>query len=183
MNGPDIPSINEEIACKFRKIEMRLTRRRSAVGLFEALLEDIQIEFHIPFIWLSLIHSPEMAELQKSLERSPLLHDRLKIIEQATFLEIVPSGVTPLLVSGDLKPYYRLLPPSRKYFIRSLAISPLTLRGRLIGSLNQGDPSLERYEPGMDTTLLMHLAQSVSDRLSQLLPIGSRLGTGTNHDS
>jgi GAF domain-containing protein len=105
------------------------------------------------------------------LERSPFFNDRLKIIEQASFLEIVPDGVTPLLVNGNLKVFFRLLPPSRKYFIRSLAISPLTLRGRLIGSLNQGDPSLERYEPGMDTTLLMHLAQSVSDRLSDLLPI------------
>jgi uncharacterized protein YigA (DUF484 family) len=171
MNGPDIPSINEEIACKFRKIEMRLARRRSAVELFEALLADIQREFRIPFVWLSLILIPEMIGLQKSLERSSLLHDRLKIIEQAAFLEIVPDGVTPLLVNGNLKSFFRLLPPSRKYFIRSLAISPLTLQGRLIGSLNQGDASLERYEPGMDTTLLMHLAQSVSARLIPLLPI------------
>ena len=71
MNRPDIPSINEEIACKFRKIEMRLARRRSVVGLFEALLTDIQKEFHIPFIWLSLIRSPETAGLQKSLESIP----------------------------------------------------------------------------------------------------------------
>jgi uncharacterized protein YigA (DUF484 family) len=171
MNEPDIPSINEGIACKFRKIEVRLARRRSAVGLFEALLADIQREFCIPFVWLSLILIPELAGLQKSMERSPLLRDCLKIIEQAAFLELVPDGVTPLLVTGDLRPFFRLLPPSRKYFIRSLAISPLTLRGRLIGSLNQGDPSLERYEPGMDTTLLMHLAQSVSHRLTHLLSI------------
>jgi uncharacterized protein YigA (DUF484 family) len=171
MNEPDIPSINEGIACKFRKIEVRLARRRSAVGLFEALLTDIQREFCIPFVWLSLILIPELAGLQKSMERSPFLNDRLKIIEQAAFLELVPGGVTPLLVTGDLRPFFRLLPPSRKYFIRSLAISPLTLHGRLIGSLNQGDPSLERYEPGMDTTLLMHLAQSVSARLTHLFPI------------
>ena len=108
---------------------------------------------------------------RRAWRASPLLRDRLKIIEQAAFLEIVPDGATPLLVSGDLRPFFRLLPPNRKYFIRSLAVSPLTLHGRLIGSLNHGDSSSERYEPGMDTTLLMHLAQSVSDRLSHLLPI------------
>lgn len=171
MNGPDIQSINEEIASKFKIIESRLNHRGSAVELFEALLADIQREFGIPFVWLSIIKIPETAGLQKSLERSPFLNDRLKIIERAAFLEIVPDGVTPLLVSGNLKPFFRLLPPSRKYFIRSLALSPLTRCGLLIGSLNQGDPSLERYKPGMDTTLLMHLTQSISARLTHLLPI------------
>ena len=170
MNVPDIPKINEGIARKFRKIEARFALRRSAVELFEALLADIQTEFSIPFVWLSLIRIPEMTGLQKSLEASPLLHDRLNIIENASFLEVVPDSATPLLVSGDLRPFFRLLPSNRKYFIRSLAVSPLTLHGRLIGSLNQGHSSPERYHPGMDTTLLMHLAQSVSDRLSHLLP-------------
>ena len=123
-----------------------------------------------PFRLALLIRIPEMTGLQKSLEASPLLHDRLNIIKNAPFLEVVPDGTTPLLVSGNMKPVFRLLPPNRKYFIRSLAVSPLTLNSRLIGSLNQGDSSPERYHPGMDTTLLMHLAQSVSDRLSHLLP-------------
>lgn len=170
MNGPDIPKINEGIARKFRKIEADLSLRRSAVELFEALLADIQTEFSIPFVWLSLIRLPEMTGLRKSLEASPLLRDRLNVIDSALFLEVVPSVAPPLLVSGDLRPFFRLLPSNRKYFIRSIAVSPLTLHSRLIGSLNQGDSSLGRYEPGMDTTLLMHLAQSVSDRLSHLLP-------------
>lgn len=170
MNGPDIPKINEGITRKFRKIEADLRLHRSAVELFESLLADIQTEFGIPFVWLSLIRLLEMTGLQKNLEASPLLRDRLNVIDSAPFLEVVPGVAPPLLVSGDLRPFFRLLPSNRKYFIRSLAVSPLTLRGRLIGSLNQGDSSLGRYEPGMDTTLLMHLAQSVSDRLSHLLP-------------
>jgi GAF domain-containing protein len=170
MNGPDIPKINEGITRKLQKIEARLALRRTAVELFETLLADIQREFGIPFVWLSLIRIPSMTRLQKSLEASPLLKDRLNIIENAAFLAVVPDGVAPLLVSGDLRLFFRLLPPRRKYFIRSLAVSPLTFHGRLIGSLNQGDSSRERYYPGMDTTLLMHLAQRVSDRLSHLLP-------------
>jgi uncharacterized protein YigA (DUF484 family) len=170
MNGPDIPTINEEITRKYRKIETHLALCRSAMELFEALLADIQTEFGIPFVWLSLIRIPSMTGLQKSLEASPLLQDRLNLIEKAPFIEVVPDGATPLLFSGDLRPFFRLLPHRRQYFIRSLAVSPLTLRGRLIGSLNQGDSSPEHYHPGMDTTLLMHLAQRVSDRLSHLLP-------------
>jgi uncharacterized protein YigA (DUF484 family) len=170
MEEPDILKINDDISRKFRKIESDLAARRSAAELFEALLAEIETLFGIPFVWLSLIRLPETTGLRKSLEASALLRDRLNCIEQASFLEIVPDVAPPLLVSGDLKPFFRLLPRNRKYFIRSLAVSPLTLRGTLIGSLNYGDTSPARYEPGMDTTLLMHLARCVSDRLAPLLP-------------
>jgi uncharacterized protein YigA (DUF484 family) len=170
MNISDIPKINEGITLRFRKIEADLTVCTSAVDLFETLLSNIQTEFGIPFVWLSLIRMPEIADLMNSLEASPLLRDRLNIIESSSFLEVVPDCTFPLLVNGDLRPFFRLLPPNRKYFIRSLAVSPLTLCGRLIGSLNQGDSSYERYDPDMDTTLLMHLAQIVSDCLSHLFP-------------
>ena len=95
MNGPDIPKINEGITRKLREIEARLALCRSAAELFETLIADIQREFGIPFVWLSLFRIPSMIRLQKSLEASPLLKDRLNIIEQALFLEVVPDGTTP----------------------------------------------------------------------------------------
>ncbi|MEK7827893.1 MAG: hypothetical protein AAB299_09220, partial [Thermodesulfobacteriota bacterium] len=52
------------------------------------------------------------------------------------------------------------------------------LHGRLIGSLNNGDASPERYRPGMGTTLLDHLAATVSRRLSELLPPGENGAAG-----
>ena len=170
MDEPDIPTINDEIARKFRQLEADLNTRRSARELFEGLLAGIEREFGIPFVWLSLIRLPETAGLRKSLEASPLLCDRLNSIDKASFREIVPACGAPLLVSGDLRPFFRLLPRTRKYFIRSLAVSPLTLRGIPIGSINHGDASSARYRSGMGTTLLMHLARSVSDRLASLLP-------------
>jgi two-component system cell cycle response regulator len=170
MKEPDISKINDDISRKFRKIEADLAARRSAAELFEALLAEIEAQFCIPFVWLSLMRLPETSGLRKSLEASAFLRDRLNCIEQAPFLEIVPDVGSPLLVSGDLRPFFRLLPRNRKYFIRSLAVSPITLHGRLIGSLNHGDASPARYEPGMDTTLLMHLARCVSDHLAKLLP-------------
>jgi uncharacterized protein YigA (DUF484 family) len=174
MEEPDISKINDDIARKFREIEADLAARRSAAELFEALLTEIETRFGIPFVWLSLIRIPETTSLRKSLEASTLLCDRLNCIEQAPFLEIVPDAAPPLLIRGDLRPFFRLLPRNRKYFIRSLAVSPLTLRGTLIGSLNYGDTSPARYEPGMDTTLLMHLARGVSDNLARLLPPGGK---------
>jgi diguanylate cyclase (GGDEF)-like protein len=54
------------------------------------------------------------------------------------------------------------------YFIRSLAIAPITLDGEVIGSLNQADLSRLRYRPGMDTRLLEQLAVKVSICLSNV---------------
>jgi uncharacterized protein YigA (DUF484 family) len=173
MDATDITTINDEIAHKFRKIEAGLSARRSAAELFEALFVGLETEFGIPFVWLSLIRLPETAGLRKSVEASAFLRDRLNSIDKTPFLEIVPDFAAPLLVSGDLRPFFRLLPCTRKYLIRSLAVSPITLRGTPIGSINHGDASPARYEPGMDTTLLRHLARSVSVSLAKLLPPGS----------
>ncbi len=174
MEEPDVTTINDEIARKFRKVEADLSTRRSAAELFETLLAAIEREFGVPFVWLSLIRIPETAGLRKSLEASAFLSNRLNSIERGHFREIVPESGAPLLVSGDLRPFFRLLPRTRKYLIRSLAVSPLTLRGTPIGSINHGDASPGRYEPGMDTTLLMHLARSVSESLARLLPPDGR---------
>jgi len=170
MNRPDIPTTNDEIARKFRQIEADLCICRSVAELFESLLAGLEGKFGIPFVWLSLIRTPETTALRKSLEASAVLQDRLNSIEAKPFREILPDCAAPLLASGDLRPFFRLLPRARKYLIRSLAVSPLTLRGVPIGSINHGDVSPARYEPGMDTTLLGDLARQVSDRLARLLP-------------
>jgi two-component system cell cycle response regulator len=165
----DIPDRNDEIARTFERIEADLTACGSAVELCETLLSAIETEFAVPFVWLTLLKLPETAKLRKELETSALLRDRLNSLSPSTFREIVPDSSAPTLAGGDLKLFFRLLPPSRKYFLRSLAVSPLTLHGRLIGSLNHGDALPGRYEPSMDTTLLNHLVQHVSERLSSLM--------------
>jgi uncharacterized protein YigA (DUF484 family) len=164
----DITNLNDEIACKFEKIEATLAVCSTASELCEALLTAIETRFTVPFVWLTLLQLPETTKLRKDLESSALLHDRLNILSPAAFRDIIPDVSAPTLAGGDLRPFFRLLPPSRKYLLRSLAVSPLTLHGRLIGSLNLGDASPGRYEPGMDTTRLNHLAQHVSDRLSAM---------------
>jgi len=169
MNEADIPRINDEIACKFLKIEADLRIHRSARELLEGLITAIETEFAIPYVWLSILRVEEAAGLLKTLAASDFISDRLNIIEEEAFREVVPDSTTPLLACGDLRRLFRLLPPSKKYFIRSLAIAPLTFRGRLIGSLNHGDHSPGRYQPDMNTSLLQHLARTVSERLTLLL--------------
>ena len=181
MNDSDIRKTNDEIARKFGGIEADLAVCRGIGELFERLLSGSEEAFGVPFVWLSLLRRPETEALLKLLGKSDILRDRINIMAPAPFLEIVPDFTHPLLVSGDLRPFFRLMPPNVKYFLRSLAIAPLSLHGRLIGSLNHGDASPDRYRPGMDTALLDHLARTVSEQLSRLLPPDTPGATGNGN--
>jgi GAF domain-containing protein len=176
MKEQNIPQINELIAIKFKKIEAALSSGGGIAELFEILLAEIETEFCVPFVWLSFIRRPETEILLKLLGESDILRDRLNVMDQSSFLEIVPDDSQPLLTNSHIKPFFRLMPPNRRYFIRSLAISPLFLHGRMIGSINHGDPSPERYHPEMDTTLLSNLARCVSERLTHLLSLEGKRG-------
>ena len=170
MNDPDILKMNDELTRKFGKIEVDLVACRGIGELFERLLAGSGEAFGIPFVWLSILRNPQTETLLGILNDSELLRNRLNVIEPSSFLEVCPDGPSSVIASGDLRRFFRLMPPNVKYFIRSLAVAPLSLHGRLIGSLNHGDASPERYRPGMGTKLLDHLAATVSSRLSDLLP-------------
>ena len=160
---------NEEIAGKFFEIEVSILSIRDFRGLFERLLTEIRDKFGIPCVWITLIDKSEISELIHTLAASKDLRERLNIIDRKTFLSLIDHKTKPLLLNGDLRPYYPLFPKGQLNFIRSLAISPISLHGELIGSLNQADLSRLRYRPGMDTQLLEQLAVKVSLCLSNVI--------------
>ena len=160
---------NKEIAEKFARIEAELPLFSEPKELFEKLLMRLQEEFAIPFVWLSIVNRPEVSGLVQSLTASEILRDRLNIIDEAPFLELASQGETPVLANEELQSFYRLFPKNKKFFIKSIAIAPITLGGKIIGSINYGDAARLRYEPGMDTSLLQHLTGAVSACLTGLL--------------
>ena len=160
--------VNEEIAQRFFEIEVSILSILNFKDLFEKLLSEIKEKFNVPYVWISMIDQSEVSDLIKTLESSRILKERLNVIDKNTFLNLIEEETKPILISGDLKPYYQLLPQGQMYFIRSLAIAPITLDGEIIGSLNQADLSKLRYRPGMDTRLLERLAVKVSICLSNV---------------
>ena len=159
---------NEEIAKKFNAIEEQILSILNFRDLFEVLLTEIRERFGVPYTWISLIDKSEVSGLLQSLETSDVLREHMNIIARSAFLELISNKIKPVLVNENLKPYFKLLPPSRKYFIKSMAVAPITLDGEVIGSLNQGDFSNTRFQPGMDTSLLNQLAIKVSLCLSNV---------------
>jgi diguanylate cyclase (GGDEF)-like protein len=160
---------NEEIARTFFEIEVSILSILDFQGLFERLLSEIRDKFGIPCVWISLIDKSGISDLIQTLASSKDLKERLNIIDRKTFLRLIDNRTTPLLLNGDLHPFHPMLPKGQLNFIRSLAVSPITLDGEIIGSLNQADLSPLRYRPGMDTQLLDQLAVKVSICLSNVI--------------
>jgi uncharacterized protein YigA (DUF484 family) len=165
----DILKRNEEIANKIGKIEKNLPSFLNAKDLFEKLLVQIEEEFSIPFVWISVAAETDFAGLIQALRSSHIIKERLNIIDRITFLSIIADSTKPLLVNNDLKPFYKLLPRKKKFFIKSLAIAPIIVNSEIMGSINLGDYSNLRYQPGMDTGLLEQLVSNVSLCLSNFM--------------
>jgi len=169
----DIKRINEELAARFSKIEAKLPEDQTIAGLFETLFAGIEKEFTVPFVWLTLMDNEKAAPVIEAIKSSDILRTRLCVITPALFCQILPSGMKPVLVNKDLQPFYKLLPASSKYFVKSLAIVPFSIGDQIIGSWNNGDAVGDRYTPDMETGLLSKLAQSVSRCLTRLVEADS----------
>jgi uncharacterized protein YigA (DUF484 family) len=169
MDKFDILNMNNEIAIKFNKLEEDIDLCEGMVELFAKLVFGSAEAFGIPAVWVSLLRIPETWPIVYSLNSDPPLRERLNVIELSSFSEVCMDISAPLLAAVDIKPFYRLMPPRLKFIIRSIAVAPVNLHGFTIGSINHGDPSPNRYRPGMDTTMLEHLMAVFSLRLSELL--------------
>ena len=164
----DLKSINEIMAARFKKIEDGVVSAENIAGLFENLLEGIEKEFSVPFVWLTLIDHEKAAPVISEIKSSEMLKSRFSVISQELFEKILPDGGKPVLANKGLQPFYRLLPPNRKYFVRSIAVVPFEMDGQIIGTWNNGDADANRYEPDMKTDLIEALAVQLSRKLSQL---------------
>ena len=160
---------NEEIARKFRMIEDNLSSFLNVKDLFEKLVIQIQEEFNIPFVWISIINERDLSSLVQALKSSQILKERLNIVERSVFLNLIANSTKPMLANNNLKSFYKLLPLKKKYFIKSIAVAPITFNNEIIGSINYGDSSSLRYQPGMDTCLLEKMVSNISARLSDIM--------------
>lgn len=167
----EIRRINLEISLKFSKIELQLSQAKNIAGLFETLFAGIEKEFAVPFVWLTLVDNENAAPIIAAIKSSGLLKNRLNVISPALFEHILPNGLQPVLANKELQPYYKLLPPTNKFFVKSLAIIPFKTHDVIVGSWNNGDVVSDRYRPDMETGLLQKLGQKVSLRLNEFISL------------
>lgn len=159
---------NEKIAQNFFLVEKKILSILNFRDLFEELLSEIKEKLNVPYVWLSIIEKSELSNLIQSLESSNILKKHLNLISRSEFSQLVGNTMKPILINSNLKPYFKLFPRHTKYIINSLAITPISLDGEIIGSMNQADISNSRFHPGLDPSLLERLAVKMSLCLSNV---------------
>ncbi len=160
---------NELTASRFQKVENKILSVLNFKDFFDVLLTEIMDVFKVPYVWITFIEDCDASKMiLRSARESELLSERVNLISASLFKGLLGESPAPVLVNTDLKPYFRMLPDSQKYFIKSMAISPITLDGKIIGSINQADSDQHRFDPEFDTSLLEQLAVKVSLCLSNV---------------
>ena len=159
---------NEQVDKKFHEIETRILSILNFKDFFEVLLTEIQKQFGVPCVWISLIDNSEVSDLVQFIKESDILRPRISVVDRDLFMDLVGNRRQPLLINQNIEPYYQFFPQGRDDQIKSLAVAPISLDGEMIGSFNQADFSKERFQPGIDTSRLEQLAAKVSVCLSNV---------------
>lgn len=160
---------NEQLAERFHLLETRILGVLKFQDFFQELLEQIGDIFAVPHVWLSLLaDEPKVAPMAR-LGSTARLRNRLKLITRERFASLCRTGGKPLLENENLLRYHALLPEGARFPFKSLALVPVTLDGKPIGSLNLADPSPQRFHPGFNPIHLERLAVKVSLCLSNVV--------------
>lgn len=159
---------NEEILHKFHEIELSILSILNFHDFFEKLLTQISSKFSIPYTWLSIIENSHFTTQLKSITHSEFLISSIAFIDRDDFSGIIKDNLTPVLANTAIERYHFLFPENKFQDIGSIAIVPITLDGEVIGSINQADKNIYRFEPGIDTSLLLQLGLKISLCLSNV---------------
>jgi len=159
---------NEIIARKFHEIEISILTILNFQDFIEKLLLEISSKFSVPYVWFSIIKGSGISKYLKKIKNSKDLRISTTFISKKNFSDITGDRLKPLLANKDLNRFSVLFPEASAYDISSIAVAPITLDGEIVGSFNQADKNINRFEPGIDTSLLEQLALKVSLCLSNV---------------
>lgn len=153
---------NEEILRKFHEIELSILSVLNFKDFFVRLLTEISEKFGVPHTWVSIIETSAISTQIKSIMHADILKSSIAFISRSDFDRLIRAQDKSLLANTDIPAYRCLMPPDSDYDIGSLAITPISLDGEIIGSINQADRNVYRFEPGIDTSNLEHLGLKIS---------------------
>ena len=153
---------NQAIAEKFFRIESEILTISNYRDFFDRLMASIQEVFDIPHAWLSVIDQSVVAKTLRELTEAEAFTGRVAFIDWHVFSEICPDPEMLTLANRDLGRFAPLLPEGLDVPPASMAVVPLTLDGKLVGSLNLGDDDKGRYHENMETFFLSQLSVKIS---------------------
>ena len=172
MNIPDailqILEENQRSSQKFNKIENSILSILNFKDFFENLLTMIGKIFHVPHVWISIIEESSLAKQVKAINDSELLKSRTGFISAEKFRAITGGKLNSILANNKMDRFSPLNPSDAELHVGSIAVTPITMDGEIVGSLNQGDMNIHRFKPEIDTEFLDRLGLKISICLSNV---------------
>jgi len=152
--------INEQKMQRFQNMELQLIGSRSLPELCENILNNYKQEFALDLVTLTLMD--ENYELRRFADEGNINNRNLIFYSDETqFERVFHKPYAPQLGEFELERHAGLLSPTALP-IKSLACLPLIRYGKLIGSLNLGSESRERFSREFATEFLERLATIVA---------------------
>ncbi len=162
---------NEESARKFNEIQNSILSILNFQDFFENLLNMISKTFHVPNVWISVIEESSIYNQIKSIYDSGLLKSKTGFISCDDFRSITGNSLNSILANRKIYKFKPLYPSENSDELRdigSIAVTPITMDGEIVGSLNQGDIDIHRFNPSIDTEYLDRLGVTISICLSNV---------------
>lgn len=159
--------INESIARKLFEIETAVLACQSSEELLQRLLSLIQNKFQLFGISLLLAEPTPLSYFINGNLQSPWHQKNTKQVSAET-LATLHVDKKPLL-TNQLSQLDHIVPASLLIGAKSAALTPLSLEGKLFGSLLFTDKSSSRFHHELGTFHLEQLAVKVSLCLSNVL--------------
>lgn len=146
---------NERIWDGFRQIELRMIAAASPKEIIGILTADL-VQLFPQVDGVSIAYADPAYELARLLDGKGL---------EGIFVHLPPDALATIFSQG-LRPrlgpcppeVQHLLFPTYNHPLGSFALTPLMLRGRLVGSLNQASRDATHFSSAAATDLLEHLA-------------------------
>ena len=159
--------VNESIARKLFEIETEVLACQSSEELLERLLGLIQAKFQLSGISLLLAEPTPISYLINSNLQSNW-HQKNTSKISAEKLSLLHVDKKPML-TNQLEQLDNIVPKSLLTDAKSAALTPLSLEGKLFGSLLFTDKASARFHQNLGTFHLEQLAVKVSLCLSNVL--------------
>ncbi len=160
---------NEEILRRFHLLESKILSVLNLRDFFESLLTEMMTIFQVPSVWVTVIENSKLARMIDCLAHSDIVRQRLTFIGKNDFYDLFQGRASPILINTELGRYRNFFPGGRIDPARSVALAPVFIDGETVGSLNQADANVSRFEAGMDTSLLEQLMVKISLCLSNVM--------------
>jgi uncharacterized protein YigA (DUF484 family) len=163
---------NEEVQKNISELESDLSAPDTPEDLFRALLTGVKTQFGISTFSVCLSRHffeelfSDLGSDRVGRKRNGL--DSVRTIHEEKLRNLFQSGPEPILRGHLDHGSPDLFPVKLLNGIKSEAVIPLLCDRKIVGTVNLGDPSPERFLDGLGTAFLKRLSRTLSAHLEKI---------------